>query len=164
MNADQSDDDHINPDNYKGLFYEQEEEKYQDPITGAHFHYQVLVQILTNLKKIRDIQQSKALRITFRNPSGQAFSSMSNPKLYHLGKQSTLDTKDTPQQGIETMHGKIPFIDPFKKSANTIDLSNQFFSSKMGNILSNKRFSEIGDSVRSIITCISEKKQRYNAN
>lgn len=34
-----SDDDLVDPNNYKGIFYGTEEEKYSDPVTGAHFEH-----------------------------------------------------------------------------------------------------------------------------
>jgi hypothetical protein len=34
-----SDDNLADPNNYKGIFYGTEEEKYNDPITGAHFEH-----------------------------------------------------------------------------------------------------------------------------
>ena len=38
-------------DNYKGIYYEEEpSEKYQDPITGAHFDYNVICERLESLK------------------------------------------------------------------------------------------------------------------
>ena len=32
-------DEMIDPNNYKGIFYGKEEEKYTDPETGAHFEH-----------------------------------------------------------------------------------------------------------------------------
>ena len=37
----ESSSDELNdPNNYKGIFYGQEEEKYTDPVTGAHFEHE----------------------------------------------------------------------------------------------------------------------------
>jgi hypothetical protein len=47
--------DDIDPENYKGIFYNMEQEnKYQDPVSGAHFKYQDMYTLLSDIKLKRD--------------------------------------------------------------------------------------------------------------
>jgi len=41
--------------NYKGIYFEDKTEKYQDPVTGCHFKYLDLCQRMLKLKKQRKV-------------------------------------------------------------------------------------------------------------
>ena len=51
--------DDLDFDNFKGIYYGDKHEKYQDPVTGCHFQYNDLCKRLTKLRekrKILDVQ------------------------------------------------------------------------------------------------------------
>eukprot|EP00826_Nyctotherus_ovalis_P036645 TRINITY_DN3270_c0_g1_i11.p1 TRINITY_DN3270_c0_g1~~TRINITY_DN3270_c0_g1_i11.p1 ORF type:complete len:263 (+),score=30.68 TRINITY_DN3270_c0_g1_i11:80-868(+) len=73
--------DRIDFDNYKGMFYDDPDQKYQDPITGAHFDYLDMCSRLIKLQKSLDIQhdtsyisqkpEEEQVKSKGRNPLGQ---------------------------------------------------------------------------------------------
>ena len=52
------DNDDIDPENYKGIFYNVDQDsKYQDTTTGAHFRFKDMCTILQELKRKRDKEE-----------------------------------------------------------------------------------------------------------
>ena len=55
LKADDSDVDEIDFDNFKGIYYGEKTEKYQDPETGCHFRYEDLCQRMVKLREKRKV-------------------------------------------------------------------------------------------------------------
>jgi len=50
----------IDPENYKGIFYNVDQEnKYQDTTTGAHFRFKDMCNILQEIKRKRDREEER---------------------------------------------------------------------------------------------------------
>ena len=54
-----SDVDNVDFTNFKGIYYGDKTEKYQDPVTGCHFEYYDLCKRLAQLKQKRKILDKK---------------------------------------------------------------------------------------------------------
>ena len=74
-----SDVDNIDFNNFKGIYFGDKTEKYQDPETGCHFEYFDLCKRLSNLKQRRKILDKKL---------GIPTSSQLSPKDQHTRKSS----------------------------------------------------------------------------
>lgn len=51
--------------NYKGIYYNTDNEKYTCPVTGAHFRFQDLCSRLEPIRKTRQIQDTAGAVISF---------------------------------------------------------------------------------------------------
>ena len=68
--AEDSDIDDVDFDDFKGIYYGDKTEKYQDPVTGCHFRYSDLCERLIRLKQQRKIIDKRlGLKTTSMIPS-----------------------------------------------------------------------------------------------
>ena len=55
LDVEDSDVDDVDFDNFKGIYFGEKTEKYQDPETGCHFRYEDLCQRMNKLREKRKI-------------------------------------------------------------------------------------------------------------
>jgi hypothetical protein len=163
-----SDADDIDPENYKGIFYNVDtDNKYQDPDTGAHFKFADMCAILSEIKQERD---KRAKPIPSKQLTKEQLKSQDqkapakNAATESIDKPSRNKKNDTiPLQGFSSGNAnehlsKVPVTDPFKSNSNTIDIVNH--KSEQENAFGVKRMSAsnhrkpMESSIKHIITKI----------
>lgn len=66
IDAEDSDVDDIDFDNFKGIYFGDKHEKYQDPVTGCHFEYNNLC---SRLHKLREKRKVLDLQLGLKSPT-----------------------------------------------------------------------------------------------
>lgn len=74
-----SDIDDIDYQNFKGIYYGDDNKKYQDPVTGAHFEYYDLCKRLSRLKEKRKTYDAE-LGLPTDTPPMKSFNPKAPPK------------------------------------------------------------------------------------
>ena len=162
-----SDADNIDPENYKGIFYNIDtDNKYQDPNNGAHFKFQDMCAILSEIKQERDKQEKP---MPSRQITKEQFKSQEQKPSIKIAvapqeKPSRNKKNDSiPLQGLSSGNANIylsnvPVNDPFKSSSNTVDIVNR--KNEQENAFGVKRMSasnhkkQADNSIKHIITKI----------
>ena len=163
-----SDADDIDPENYKGIFYNVDtDNKYQDPDTGAHFKFADMCAILSEIKQERDKREkpTKSRQLAKEQYKSQdQKASIKSIAIESKDKPSRNKKNDAiPLQGFSSGNAnnhlsKVPVTDPFKSNSNTVDLVNR--KSEQENAFGAKRLSTsnhrkpMESSIKHIITKI----------